>query len=161
MPFSHPVLFPIFVLSGVLSLYEPALTVEVDYRPRSICHVHIFSEDIAYFSELDPLWQDEGLYYLFHPESLEYQGKSCLEACAHPKEYAAYCSGCEGELFPLIGKAGRSLGKKRLCNLLLHRGLKRFLAEESLDFHAIAETEIDPKETRQKIKYNVFIKNNY
>lgn len=102
------------------------------------CHTQgIF--DIAYMSELDPVWDDEELAALMHPESLAYKGMltemSCIFDCLKAQAGFAidsnpWCGGCTGNLVPSIGLVNHHVGYNnsaknvtfRMLNHLHHAG---------------------------------------
>lgn len=69
--------------------------------------------DIAYISELDPLWQDDELTFLLNPESILFSNPIAHAACAAdcaaatvrtPFDFLFWCAGCQGGMYPLNGR---------------------------------------------------------
>lgn len=75
--------------------------------------------DIAYITELDPLWQDDHLSVLIHPESLIFANPIATAACAvdcasstagHVRNEMFWCSGCQGTMYPMTGNVSGEYG---------------------------------------------------
>ena len=71
------------------------------------------SFDIAYITELDPLWQDDHLSILIHPEALIFANPIATAACSvdcasttagHARHEMFWCAGCQGTMYPMNGK---------------------------------------------------------
>ena len=70
------------------------------------------SFDIAYITELDPLWQDDHLSVLIHPEALIFSNHIATAACSvdcaastagRPRNEMFWCAGCQGTMYPMNG----------------------------------------------------------
>lgn len=68
--------------------------------------------DLAYMTELDPLWDDSAASFILAPESAIFANPVAAVACAADCTAAAlgkpvpelfWCSGCQGNLYPLTG----------------------------------------------------------
>lgn len=68
--------------------------------------------DLAYLSELDPLWDDSMSSFLLSPDSALFTAGAAFGACAVDCALASsglsektlyWCSGCQGSVFPLSG----------------------------------------------------------
>ena len=70
------------------------------------------SFDIAYMTELDPLWSDDSLAYIINPEAALFANPIAQAACAadcvaattgKPMDTLFWCGGCQGSLYPMSG----------------------------------------------------------
>lgn len=86
--------------------------------------------DILYMSELDPLWNDDQLSIIVHPEALLFANPAAQLACAadctgasfsKPLDKLFWCAGCEGSLYPLNGTVGHHLGAIQASALIVNR----------------------------------------
>ncbi len=77
------------------------------------------SFDIAYLSELDPLWQSDELTYLLNPEAILLANPLAVLACAGdcvaatvdlPRKELFWCAGCQGTMYPLNGNVSAQWG---------------------------------------------------
>ena len=76
--------------------------------------------DLAYMSELDPLWADAELNTLLNPESILFANPIAEAACAAdcvasssgnlPRDELFWCNGCGGGMYPLAGEVGAVTG---------------------------------------------------
>lgn len=76
--------------------------------------------DIAYMSEIDPLWADAELNTLLNPESVLFANPVAEAACAAdcvaassgnlPSNALFWCNGCGGGMYPLAGEVGAVTG---------------------------------------------------
>lgn len=88
------------------------------------------SFDLAYLTELDPLWNDDELSLILNPEALLFANPAAVAACAAdcvasstgigPPELF-WCAGCQGGLYPLTGHVPYHLGGVRTAALLAQR----------------------------------------
>ena len=71
--------------------------------------------DLAYITEVDPLWLDDELSFLINPESILFGNLIAQAACAAdclfstfslPFDPLFWCAGCEGGMYPSNGKIG-------------------------------------------------------
>ncbi len=71
------------------------------------------SFDIAYVTELDPLWLDDELTFLLNPEAILFShpiahaacAADCVAATTHlPLDALFWCAGCQGGMYPMNGK---------------------------------------------------------
>jgi conjugal transfer pilus assembly protein TraU len=88
------------------------------------------SFDIAYMTEIDPLWQDDALTTLINPEALIFANPLAQAACAAdcvaataklPLNELFWCSGCQGSMYPLNGNIGASTGMTQSGRLAAER----------------------------------------
>lgn len=115
----HWVKFPVFVL---MDLFKTLACLEKG------------DMDVAYMSELDPLWNDDELAAMLTPDNSVFANPLAQAACAAdcissshslPMDKLYWCQGCQGNLMPFVGSslhhsgavntsllmAGRLLGK--------------------------------------------------
>lgn len=68
--------------------------------------------DLAYMTELDPIWDDALMAFVLAPESSIFAHPAAVGACAldclsasvmQPRPELFWCSGCQGSLYPLSG----------------------------------------------------------
>jgi len=77
--------------------------------------------DIAYLTELDPLWQDDHLAAIINPEALIFSNPVAVAACAADCVKATatgqgfksmfWCAGCQGSMFPITGNVSGEYGQ--------------------------------------------------
>jgi conjugal transfer pilus assembly protein TraU len=77
------------------------------------------SFDIAYVTELDPLWRDDELAAVIEPEALIFANPIALAACAAdcvaastylPLQPMFWCAGCRGSMYPMTGNTFGTTG---------------------------------------------------
>ena len=85
------------------------------------------SFDIAYMTEIDPLWNDDTLTALINPETALFANTEAIGACAGdcaetmrklPQDKMFWCAGCNGMMFPMNGNvsaSGSSVQSSRLA----------------------------------------------
>ena len=75
--------------------------------------------DIAWVSELDPLWNNDELSFLIHPESALFGNLIAQAACAAdcvtstaglPLNELFWCAGCQGGMYPMTGNVSPHVG---------------------------------------------------
>src|SRR3546814_7128191 len=88
------------------------------------------SFDIAYMTEVDPLWQDDSLAALINPEAIIFANPLAKAACAGdciagtvnlPLDQLFWCAGCQGGMYPLNGNIPASIGHVQSSRLALSR----------------------------------------
>lgn len=88
------------------------------------------SFDIAYMTEVDPLWNDDELTLIINPETVLFANPGAVAACAADCVAATagfgrpelfWCAGCQGGLFPLDGHAAYHVGGVRTAELMMQR----------------------------------------
>mgnify|MGYP006176538433 FL=1 len=88
------------------------------------------SFDVAYMSEIDPLWQDDELASLLNPEAALFTSviaqaacsADCISASARlPMDELFWCSGCQGSMYPMNGNVGANIGIKQSARLAAER----------------------------------------
>ncbi len=69
--------------------------------------------DIAYITELDPMWRDSETAFILNPESAIFANPIAVAACAGDCLQATrktasdkmfWCAGCQGAVYPLVGQ---------------------------------------------------------
>ncbi|MEZ8029239.1 TraU family protein [Enterovibrio norvegicus] len=93
--------------------------------------------DLAYFSESDPLYQDDMLAFLLAPETVVFANPVATSICAADcaniiaggeVEFNYWCAGCQGNLYPMTGNAiynDDPLGVTSLLTTRILAGLHR------------------------------------
>ncbi|AOG02748.1 traU family protein (plasmid) [Blastomonas sp. RAC04] len=88
------------------------------------------SFDVAYMSEIDPLWQDDELASLLNPEAALFTSVIAQAACSAdcisattrlPMDELFWCSGCQGSMYPMNGNVGANIGIKQSARLAAER----------------------------------------
>jgi conjugal transfer pilus assembly protein TraU len=86
--------------------------------------------DLAYMTELDPLWADDELSVILNPEALLFANPIAVAACAvdcvattagFGVREMFWCAGCQGGLYPLNGRVPYHLGGVRTAELIVQR----------------------------------------
>jgi conjugal transfer pilus assembly protein TraU len=88
------------------------------------------SFDIAYMTEVDPLWADDELTLILNPEAVLFANPVAIAACAADCVSASlgfgiremfWCAGCQGGIYPLNGHAPVHGGGVRTAALMAQR----------------------------------------
>lgn len=86
--------------------------------------------DLAYLTEVDPLWGDDALTLILNPDAVLFANPVAIAACAADCVAATagfgrpelfWCAGCQGGLYPLDGHVAYHLGGVRTAELLAQR----------------------------------------
>ena len=86
--------------------------------------------DLAYLSELDPLWDDALSSFLLNPDAALFTAGAAFGACAVDCAAASvglaqktlyWCSGCQGSVFPLSGWMAGQVSPLQAWHLMAHR----------------------------------------
>lgn len=86
--------------------------------------------DLAYLTEVDPLWNDDELSAILHPEALLFANPVAKAACAadcvaasagFPIPGLFWCAGCQGSIYPMTGHATTHIGGVQASVLLTQR----------------------------------------
>ena len=87
--------------------------------------------DMAYFSEIDPLWDDDELSFILNPEAVLFANPIAQAACAADSVSAAitgvgldilfWCSGSQGSLYPLSGSHANHIGGVDSSLAMVHK----------------------------------------
>lgn len=91
--------------------------------------------DLAWMSEIDPLWMDPELTTLLNPESLLFANPVAQTACAAdcavassgqlPLDQLFWCDGCSGPLYPVTGYANNHVGGVQASSVVSAKVLAR------------------------------------
>lgn len=88
------------------------------------------SFDLAYMTEVDPLWNDDELALILSPDAVLFANPVAVAACAADCVAASagfgvremfWCGGCQGGLYPLNGRIPFNMGGVRSAELIAHR----------------------------------------
>lgn len=115
------------------------------------------SFDLAYVTELDPLWDDDELAFLINPEGVLFANVPAQAACIADTIAAArgfgidsmfWCSGSQGSVYPTGGSSAYHVGAVDTSHLLTHRMAfklhRQFLAEDTSTTGAMCEAQYQP-----------------
>ena len=114
--------------------------------------------DLAWMSEVDPLWMDAELTTLLNPEALLFANPIAQAACAAdcavassgnlPLDELFWCDGCSGSLYPVTGDANNHIGGVQASSVVAAKTLARMhrmlLARKTADSSAMCQTEMAP-----------------
>lgn len=91
--------------------------------------------DLAWMSEIDPLWMDAELSTLLNPEGLLFANPVAQGACAAdcavassgnlPLDELFWCDGCSGPLYPITGDANNHIGGVQATSVVSAKLLSR------------------------------------
>ncbi len=86
--------------------------------------------DVAYLTELDPLWSDSELTQILNPDVFLFANPIAQAACAadclastlgFPISALFWCAGCQGSMYPLTGQIPNAAGGVASSALLMQR----------------------------------------
>ncbi len=86
--------------------------------------------DLAYMTEVDPLWNDDEMTLIFNPEAVLFANPVAVAACSADCVAATFgfglqqmfwCAGCQGVVYPMDGWVSHSMGGVRSSLLLAQR----------------------------------------
>lgn len=86
--------------------------------------------DVAYLTELDPLWKDDELTRILNPDVYLFGNMPARAACAadcvaatsgFPNNTFFWCAGCQGSLYPLNGNVQAHVGGVQASSLEVYR----------------------------------------
>jgi len=86
--------------------------------------------DLAYLTELDPLWSDSTLSFVINPDVVLFSNFVAQAACAadcisasigFPEKELYWCAGCQGSLYPLSGWVNARVSPIQASSLLMQR----------------------------------------
>jgi conjugal transfer pilus assembly protein TraU len=72
--------------------------------------------DVAYLTELDPLWNDDEMTSIINPDSFLFGNLVAKIACG-----ADWCAGCQGSMYPLNGHVAAHIGGVQASSLIVSR----------------------------------------
>jgi conjugal transfer pilus assembly protein TraU len=90
------------------------------------------SLDIAYMTELDPLWGDDELTAVLNAETVLFANPAAIAACSAdcvaatsgmPVKELFWCAGCQGGMYPMSGHVAAQYGGVQGSSLLMQRML--------------------------------------
>jgi hypothetical protein len=88
------------------------------------------SFDLAYLTEVDPLWNDDELTLILNPEAVLFANPVAVAACAADCVAATagfgiaemfWCAGCQGGIYPFDGHVPYHMGGVRTAALIAQR----------------------------------------
>ncbi len=114
--------------------------------------------DLAWMSELDPLWMDAELSTLLNPEALLFANPIAQGACAAdcavassgnlPLDELFWCDGCSGPLYPVTGDANNHTGGVQATSVvsakLLARMHRMLLAQRTASSTSLCTPQLAP-----------------
>ncbi len=126
------------------------------------------SFDIAYITEIDPLWQDDSLSALINPEAVVFSSKIAQAACAGdclastarlPLDAAFWCAGCQGPMYPMNGNIASSISHVQASRLALSRFTfkmhRQGLAWGTMGSRALCSKYLMPVLRKQQYRYQM------
>ncbi len=96
------------------------------------------SFDVAYITELDPLWNADELSFILNPEAVLFGNPIAQAACAadcaatsagFPMDALFWCGGCQGSLYPFTGNSTAHIGGVQASLLLTQRMMAKLHRE--------------------------------
>ena len=96
------------------------------------------SFDVAYLTELDPLWNDEETGFILNPEAVLFGNTIAQAACAvdcglasvgFPNDALFWCGGCQGSLYPFSGTISAHVGGVQASLLATQRMMAKLHRE--------------------------------
>jgi conjugal transfer pilus assembly protein TraU len=96
------------------------------------------SIDLAYFTEIDPFWNDDEKGAILNPEGILFGNPIAQAACAAdcvaasaylPLDALFWCSGCQGSLYPFGGTVGDHTGGVQASLLITSRFMAKLHRE--------------------------------
>jgi len=112
----------------------PLLTVLDLIKDMDFCSDWMSQIDIMFFTEADPMWNDEELQLWINPEAAVFANPiatalcavDCLTASAtFPLNAFYWCAGCWGNMYPFSGSTGATGSPPRTTSLLASRILAK------------------------------------
>lgn len=94
--------------------------------------------DIAYMTEVDPLWRDDELTLILNPDAVLFANPAAIADCAADCVAASegfgrpdlfWCAGCQGAIYPLNGHVGVHLGGIQASSLIAQRMMAKMHSE--------------------------------
>ncbi len=88
------------------------------------------SLDLAYLTEVDPLWADDELTAILNPEAVLFANPPAKAACAAdcvaatagmPIASLFWCAGCQGSIYPMGGHVATHIGGVQASTLITQR----------------------------------------
>lgn len=123
------------------------------------------SFDVAYITEIDPLWNNDEVGFILNPEAAIFGnpiaqascGVDCAAASAgFPNDYMFWCAGCQGSMYPFTGSVSAHRSGVQASMLLTQRMIAKlhrsFLLEETSGKGALCQKQIAPKIKKTQYK---------
>src|SRR3546814_18112862 len=97
--------------------------------------------DVAYMTELDPLWADDELSFIINPEAVLFGNPIAQAACAADCVLASagfandllfWCGWCQGSIYPFSGSVAAHVGGVHASLLLTERMIAKLHREALL-----------------------------
>lgn len=125
------------------------------------------SFDLAYVTELDPMWNNDELSFIINPEAAIFGNPlaqaacsgDCMKASVHfPANQLFWCAGCQGSLYPFTGSVSTHAGGVQASQLLTQRMMaklhREFLLWQTSGSDALCAKKPAPiiKKTQYKIQ---------
>ena len=94
--------------------------------------------DVAYLTELDPLWNEDELSFILNPEAVLFGNPLAQAACAadcaaatagFPLDAFFWCGGCQGSLYPFTGNNAAHNGGVQASLLMTQRMIAKLHRE--------------------------------
>lgn len=94
--------------------------------------------DVAYMTELDPLWNDDETSFIINPEAALFGNPVAQMACAadcalastgFPNDALFWCGGCQGSLYPFTGNVSAHSGGVQASLLITQRFMAKLHRE--------------------------------
>ena len=125
--------------------------------------------DVAYISEIDPLWQDAELNNIINPEAILFANPIAQAACAAdcavassgrlPLDQLHWCAGCGGSVFPIQGESAAHVGGIMASQVVATKMQARMhrlaLARRTAGSRALCQTESAPIMTKSHYRFQV------
>lgn len=134
---------------------------------QGACYINE-SFDMAYLSELDPLWDSDELSFILNPEAILFANPIAQAACVADSVKASltmfgfdelfWCSGSQGSLYPLsgshlhVGGVDSSLALAHTMVFKLHR---EFIAQDTSTYGAMCGSIPQPILRKNQYKQNM------
>lgn len=103
--------------------------------------------DLAYLTELDPLWNDDETGFILNPEAVLFANPIAQAACAADCVQASagfgmeglfWCAGCQGAMYPFTGSIAAHVGGVQASLLALQKMISK-LHREGLLWGTVGE----------------------
>lgn len=94
--------------------------------------------DVAYITELDPLWNDDENAFIINPEAVLFGNPIAQSACAadcvvasagFSHDFLFWCAGCQGSLYPYTGTVASHIGGVQGSLLVVERMIAKLHRE--------------------------------
>lgn len=124
--------------------------------------------DLAYITELDPLWNDSKATFILNPDAVLFANPISKAVCAadcvaasigFPLDDAFWCAGCQGSMYPLTGYVPAHVGGVQASSLVVQR-LTNKLHRQGLMWSASGEAGqcgfyVEPLMKKSNYKYSM------